>query len=170
MRIISLIFFMISALPPFWPIGDNPQVGAPYVIVNKLTNQLAFIDDGKIQQIYPVATGKSVELTPEGEFTVTVKAIDPYYRKKNIPGGAPNNPLGSRWIGFDARGTDGRTYGIHGNHQPSSIGSYITEGCIRMYEQDVQELYEHVPLGTKVLIVSSKKSFAELARAHGAIQ
>ena len=92
--------------------------GAPFLIVNKAVNQLAFINNSKIQEIFPVGTGKSKELTPEGLFTVKVKAINPYYRKKNIPGGDPRNPLGTRWIGFDAKNTDGRIYGIHGTNQP----------------------------------------------------
>ena len=60
-----------------------------------------------------------------------MKAKDPYYIAKNIPG-SPKNPLGSRWMGFNARGTDGSKYGIHGTNQPSSIGKYISQGCIRM--------------------------------------
>lgn len=67
-----------------------------------------------------------------------IKAKDPYYRKKNIEGGAKNNPLGRRWIGFDARGTDGRTYGIHGTSDETSIGKFITAGCVRLHNQDVE--------------------------------
>lgn len=163
---ISASFLFYS---PFWPIGDNPQVGDPYVIVNKKMNQLAYINDGKIHKTYRVATGKSKELTPEGEFTITVKAVNPYYRKKDIPGGAKENPLGTRWIGFDAKKTEGRTYGVHGNSNPDSIGHNITAGCIRMQEQDVQELYNKIPVGTKILIVSSEKSFQELGHIHEAL-
>ena len=76
--------------------------GAPFLIVNKAVNQLAFINHSEIQEIFSAGTGKSKELTPEGLFTVKVKAINPYYRKKNIPGGDPRNPLGTRWIGFNA--------------------------------------------------------------------
>ncbi|MGO4887018.1 L,D-transpeptidase [Anaerobacillus sp. MEB173] len=154
---------------PLWPLGENPLLGDPLIIVNKQTNKLAFINDGKIEKVVSVATGKEESLTPEGEFTITVKAIDPYYRKKNIEGGAKENPLGTRWMGFDAEGTDGRIFGIHGNNNPASIGHYLTNGCIRMYEEDVQELFEKVPLGTKVLVVKNGKSFEELAREQGAI-
>lgn len=54
----------------------------PFVIINKAVNQLALIDNGKIETVYPVATGVNTLLTPEGMFTVTVKAKNPYYRKK----------------------------------------------------------------------------------------
>ena len=100
------ILFLIS-FSPLWPLGPNPLPGDPFIIVNKKVNQVAYIVDGEVQDIYKAATGKTNDLTPEGMFTVTVKAINPYYRKKNIQGGSPKNPLGTRWIGFDAEGTEG---------------------------------------------------------------
>jgi lipoprotein-anchoring transpeptidase ErfK/SrfK len=166
----SCILSLLLLVSPIWPLGENPRIGDPYLIINKANNKLAYIDDGEIKHIYPVATGKSAGLTPQGEFNITVKAKNPYYRRKNIPGGDPRNPLGTRWIGFDALGTDGRIYGVHGTNNPSSIGKYITEGCVRMKKQDVEYLYEHIPLGTKVLIVKSPKSFEQLAREKGAIK
>jgi lipoprotein-anchoring transpeptidase ErfK/SrfK len=141
----------------------------PFIIINKTTNKLAFIRNGKIEAVYPVATGFNASLTPEGLFTVTVKAKNPYYRKKNIPGGAPNNPLGTRWIGFNARGTDGRVYGIHGTNNPASIGKYVSQGCVRMYNGDVEQLYEKGPIGTKVLIIRSNESFYTIAKRCGAL-
>lgn len=167
---LSYLISIMLLVSPIWPIGDNPRVGDPYMIVNKLTNQLAYIDDGVIKNVYPVATGKTRELTPEGEFNIIVKAKNPYYRKKNIKGGDPRNPLGTRWIGFDALGTDGRIYGVHGTNQPSSIGKYITNGCIRLKKENVESLYEKVPLGTKILITKSKKSFEQLGKEKGALK
>lgn len=167
MRILLAIILFAS---PIWPLGRNPLPGDPFIIVNKENNQLAYIDDGKVQHTFPVATGKTTTLTPEGLFNVTVKAKDPYYRKKNIPGGDPRNPLGSRWIGFDAKGTDGRIYGIHGTNQPSSIGKYISNGCIRMHNKHVEYLFDQVPVGTKVLVVKTNKSFYQLGKDHGAIK
>jgi lipoprotein-anchoring transpeptidase ErfK/SrfK len=162
-----LITFFIS---PLWPLGPNPLPGDPFVIVNKSNNEMAFIDENKVQTVVSVGTGKTQELTPEGLFTITVKAKEPYFRKENIVGGDPKNPLGARWIGFDAKGTDGRTYGIHGTNQPASIGKYVSQGCIRTQNEVVSSLYPFIPLGTKVLVISSKKSFEALARDNGAIQ
>lgn len=168
-RILSpiLLAFFIS---PLWPLGPNPLPGDPFVIVNKTTNEMALIDDNKVQTVVSVGTGKTKELTPEGLFTITVKAVDPYYRRKDIPGGDPENPLGSRWIGFDAEETDGRTYGIHGTNQPASIGKYVSQGCIRTQNEVIQSLYPLIPLGTKILVISSKKSFEILGKENGAIQ
>ena len=144
--------------------------GDPFIIVNKENNQLAYIDNGEIQGTFHVATGKTTSLTPEGLFSVTVKAKNPYYRRKNIPGGDPRNPLGSRWIGFDAKGTDGRIYGIHGTNQPSSIGKYISNGCIRMNNKNVEYLFDKVPIGAKVLVVKTKKNFNLLGKEYGALK
>jgi lipoprotein-anchoring transpeptidase ErfK/SrfK len=163
---VLLAFIVALTFSPLWGLG----VSHPFIIINKQTNELAFIDDGKIQTVYSVATGLTTELTPEGLFTVTVKAKNPYYRKKNIPGGAPNNPLGSRWIGFDAHGTDGRIYGIHGTNVPQSIGKYMTNGCVRLQNDHVEALFEKVPLGTNVLIVRSEQSFEEIDKQYGAIK
>ncbi|MFD2679611.1 L,D-transpeptidase [Bacillus seohaeanensis] len=166
MRLFLAILLVTS---PIWPLGRNPLPGDPFLIVNKTSNQLAFIVNGEIENTFQVGTGKTTELTPEGLFNVTVKAKNPYYRKKNIPGGDPRNPLGTRWIGFDAKGTDGRIYGIHGTNHPSSIGKYISNGCIRMLSSQVEILYEKVPIGTKVYVVKSNKSFQELGEEQGAL-
>ncbi|MED4017111.1 L,D-transpeptidase [Sutcliffiella cohnii] len=165
--IISLIFSLITS--PLWPLGPNPLPGDPYIIVNKQTNEIAFYVEEEIKVIYKVATGKSNELTPEGEFTITIKAVEPYYRKKDIPGGDPKNPLGTRWIGFDAEGTEGRTYGVHGTNNPSSIGHYVTQGCIRLANENVEKLFEQVPIGTKIWILKSDKSFKELGQEKGIV-
>ncbi len=167
MRLLLAIILFAS---PIWPLGRNPMPGDPFIIVNKENNQLAYIDNGEIQGTFPVATGKTTSLTPEGLFSVTVKAKNPYYRKKNIPGGDPRNPLGSRWIGFDAKGTDGRIYGIHGTNQPSSIGKYISNGCIRMNNKNVEYLFDKVPIGAKVLVVKTKKNFNLLGKEYGALK
>lgn len=165
----SLLLFLLLA-SPIWPIGENPTPGYPFLMVNKQTNQLAYVDDGAVQNVYPVATGKTNDLTPEGLHTITVKAKDPYYRKLDIPGGDPKNPLGSRWIGFDAKDTDGRIYGVHGTNNPASIGKYISNGCIRMNNKDVEYLFDRIPVGTKIAVVSSKKTFPQLAKEYGAIK
>ncbi|EKN69707.1 hypothetical protein BABA_09791 [Neobacillus bataviensis LMG 21833] len=162
-----LISFFIS---PLWPLGLNPMPGDPFVIINKTKNELAFINENKVQTVVSVGTGKTQELTPEGLFTITVKAKDPYFRRGNIPGGDPKNPLGARWIGFDALGTDGRTYGIHGTNQPASIGRYVSQGCIRSQNEVISSLFPLIPLGTKILVISSKKSFENLAHENGAIK
>jgi len=163
---VFLISFVVS---PLWPLGPNPLPGDPFLIINKRTNELAFIEGNHVQTVFSVATGKSEELTPEGLFTITVKAANPYYRKKDIPGGDSQNPLGTRWIGFDAAGSDGRIYGIHGTNNPYSIGNYVSEGCIRLQNEAIESIFNSIPIGTKVLIISSQKDFYQLGKEYQAI-
>ena len=165
----NIFLTVLLVFSPIWPLGENPLVGDPYIIINKSSNQLAFVIDGEIKNTYPVATGASDELTPEGEFNIIVKAVNPYYRKKNIVGGAKENPLGTRWMGFDANDTNGRIFGIHGNNNDVSIGKYVTAGCVRMYNEDIEQLFLEIPLGTKVFITKTDQSFEDIARQKGAI-
>ncbi|UOR13885.1 L,D-transpeptidase [Halobacillus amylolyticus] len=154
---IALILMMFSSfLPP--SITEEPVM-----LVNKSSHELAVYQSGKEIFHTKAATGKTKELTPEGHFSIRVKAKDPYYRKKDIPGGVPENPLGSRWIGFDANGTDGRIFGVHGTNQPESIGNAVSAGCIRLTNEKVEQLYELVEEGTEIIIVDeSSTSFEQM--------
>jgi lipoprotein-anchoring transpeptidase ErfK/SrfK len=64
-----------------------------------------------------------------------------------IPGGAPNNPMG-----VAALTLSGGDYAIHGTNRPSSIGGFVSYGCIRMYNQDIVDLYRRVSVGTPVVV------------------
>ncbi len=124
------------------------------ILINKSSNTLYFIKNGVIQNSYPVATGKTSLLTPNGRFKVVVKAINPSWggagRYAPIAGGAANNPLGKRWIGISYGG--GSKYGVHGNSSPNSIGTYASLGCVRMFNKDVEKLYPRVKINTPVWI------------------
>lgn len=122
------------------------------IVINKSTNKLQLYENNALIKTFPVATGRKPSLTPEGKFSIVNKLINPYYGKLKIPGGDPRNPLGFRWLGLSIGG--GGEYGIHGTNNPSSIGKYASSGCIRMYNQDVQWLFNRVPVGTTVEICS----------------
>jgi lipoprotein-anchoring transpeptidase ErfK/SrfK len=64
-----------------------------------------------------------------------------------IPGGAPNNPMG-----VAALTLNGGEYAIHGTNNPSSIGHFVSYGCIRMYNHDIMDLFARVHVGTQVLV------------------
>ncbi len=64
-----------------------------------------------------------------------------------VPGGSPHNPMG-----VAALTLAGGEYAIHGTNQPSSIGGYVSYGCIRMYNQDIRDLYGRVGVGTAVVV------------------
>ncbi|HHY22163.1 MAG TPA: L,D-transpeptidase family protein [Bacilli bacterium] len=163
------VFLLFSFLLIFISISFKVEANnqGQLIIINKSTNQLAFFDDGQLVKTYPVATGKTDKLTPEGTFKIVNKIKNRPYYTDNIPGGSPNNPLGDRWLGIDARGTNGTVYAIHGNNNPNSIGKYISAGCVRMYNDDIRSLYDKVKLNTKVIITKSDQSFETIARQHG---
>jgi lipoprotein-anchoring transpeptidase ErfK/SrfK len=122
--------------------------GTFYVRVDKSKNTLRlFLDDTPIKT-YSVATGKD-NSTPTGEFTIKDKLVDPTWYKAGavIEPGSPKNHLGTRWLGFDMPG-----YGIHGTTEPNLIGKQVSHGCVRMRNEDVEELYDTLPQGTKVAI------------------
>ncbi|MCL6558942.1 MAG: L,D-transpeptidase family protein [Firmicutes bacterium] len=135
------------------------------IVINKGTNQLAFYKDGFLLDVFPVATGRRPDLTPEGSWKVVLKTVYPAWRDPKggplIPGGVPANPLGPRWLGLDALNTGGWSYGIHGNNNPSSIGAYASSGCIRMYNEDICWVYDRVPVGTRVDIISTRDSLED---------
>ncbi|MEM6463534.1 MAG: L,D-transpeptidase [Pseudomonadota bacterium] len=75
-----------------------------------------------------------------------------YARYANgVPGG-PNNPLGARAL-YLYRGGRDTYYRIHGTTQPDTIGRSVSNGCIRMVNDHVIDLYERVPLGTRVVVI-----------------
>lgn len=102
---------------------------------------------------YSVAIGKYENQTPIGDFKIRSKEINPTWIKPVKDGeesvtieSGPENPLGYRWMEFFD------LYGIHGTNSPETIGKYVSNGCIRMQEKDVEEVYDLVPLGTPVHI------------------
>ncbi|KPB01427.1 ErfK/YbiS/YcfS/YnhG [Ahrensia marina] len=68
-----------------------------------------------------------------------------------VPGG-PGNPLGARAL-YLYRNNRDTLYRIHGTTDPSSIGRSVSNGCIRMVNEHVEDLYERVPVGTKVVVI-----------------
>lgn len=137
------------------------------IVINKKTNKLAFFEGGELVRTFPVATGRTNKLTPEGTFEIVNKIKNRPYYKEHIPGGDPSNPLGDRWMGLDVNGTAGTTYAIHGNNNSKSIGKYVSSGCIRMYNDDIHWLFPQLKLGTKAVITNSKLSMNEIAENHG---
>lgn len=92
---------------------------------------------------------KNPTWTPPAEM---IKRTPKYAKWKNgMPGGIPENPLGARALYlFDGSGDT--MYRIHGTNAPSSIGTAASSGCIRMLNQEVVELFNNTPVGTKVIV------------------
>ncbi|WML58313.1 L,D-transpeptidase family protein [Neobacillus sp. PS2-9] len=166
MKKLSVIFVLLFSIF-FFNLPHSEAASSQLLIINKKTNTLAFYDNGKLVKTFRVATGRSRDLTPEGKFRIVTKIKNRPYYKGGIPGGDPRNPLGDRWMGLEARGTYGTTYGIHGNNNESSIGKYVSSGCVRMHNEEVRWLYEQVQLYTTVIITYSSSSFDAIAKANG---
>ena len=103
---------------------------------------------------YDVAVGREGWNTPTGYFSVFQKQIDPYWEHPFtgvvVPPG-PDNPLGTRWIGFWSDGQN--SIGFHGTPDESVIGSAVSHGCVRMRNEDIIALYERVSMDTTVRVV-----------------
>jgi lipoprotein-anchoring transpeptidase ErfK/SrfK len=65
-----------------------------------------------------------------------------------IPGGSPRNPMGAAALTLSQG-----EYAIHGTNAPGSIGGFVSYGCIRMFNQDIMDLYERVSFGTSVVVL-----------------
>ena len=123
---------------------------APFnILVNKSQNILLLKDNEDIVKTYIVSTGKN-NCTPVGTFKIVNKLPNPTWFKAGavVPAESAQNVLGTRWMGFDLAG-----YGIHGTVEPKELGKQVTQGCVRLCNADVEELYSIVPVGTEVTII-----------------
>jgi hypothetical protein len=121
----------------------------PFTIhIDKSDNTLTLKTGGEIVKVYPVSTGKD-NSSPIGQFTIKDRFENPvwFHKGEVVPANDPKNLLGTRWLGFDLP-----KYGIHGTLYPDMIGQQVSSGCIRMRNEDVQELYEYIAVGTAVTI------------------
>ena len=131
------------------------------VVVRVDQNKLYLYNGFKIERTFPVATAKPPWVTPAGDWIVERKAENPTWYNPAptgwaaadplvVPGG-PNNPMGTRALYITAPGL----IRVHGTSpsERSSIGHYESHGCIRMLNEDVEQLYPLVPVGSHVLII-----------------
>jgi lipoprotein-anchoring transpeptidase ErfK/SrfK len=140
---------------------------APGTIVVDPENRFLYLTEGNgIATRYGVGVGKA-GLELKGTAYIARKAKWPFWRPtremiRRSPGkyaryakgmrGGPNNPLGARAL-YLYRGQQDTYYRIHGTNQPRSIGHALSNGCVRMLNDHVAELYERVPVGTFVVIL-----------------
>jgi lipoprotein-anchoring transpeptidase ErfK/SrfK len=117
-----------------------------HIVVDVSENILTLYSGEEFIISYPVATGTQDTPTPLGEFVIVNKLKEPEWR--GFPYGHPDNILGTRWLGINKPG-----YGIHGTTLPETIGTHATLGCVRMFNENVEELFDFVPVGTVVRII-----------------
>jgi lipoprotein-anchoring transpeptidase ErfK/SrfK len=136
----------------------DAEVQPGTIVIKTAERRLYFVlGDGRAIR-YPVAVGRPGKQW-QGWAQVNGKHVQPAWtppdevRHDNpklpdvIPGGAPNNPMGPRALTLS-----GGEYAIHGTNRPSSIGTFASYGCIRMYNQDIVDLFDRVNVGTEVVV------------------
>jgi hypothetical protein len=135
--------------------GERPGT----IVVKTAERRLYFVlGDGRAVR-YPVAVGRAGKQW-QGWARVNGKHVNPAWSPPAevradhprlptvIPGGSPNNPMGPRALTLSGGGE----YAIHGTNRPPSIGTFASYGCIRMYNQDILDLFGRVSVGTPVVV------------------
>lgn len=145
-------FFLIFAVSLFFI--NSAEAAERKIVINLPGRSLALYEGEKKIRLYPIAIGKPSTPTPIGYYKISSKDVNPTWTdpsdyKNTIPSG-PSNPLGYRWMQIYGN------YGIHGTNNPNSIGNYVSNGCIRMFEKNVEELFDLVNIGTPVEITYNR--------------
>jgi lipoprotein-anchoring transpeptidase ErfK/SrfK len=154
-------FFAVTAAPP---VQASPNMvgfsgyAAGTIVVKTNERRLYLVVDSQHALRYPVGVGKAGKqwagtshidgkyLQPAWSPPAEVKHDKPSLPDV-IPGGTPQNPMG-----VAAMTLAGTEYAIHGTNMPGSIGGFVSYGCIRMYNQDITDLFVRVGVGTTVVV------------------
>jgi len=154
-------------------VSFSPQYKPGQIIVSFADRRLYLITHQGQAISYPVAVPAN-EARWQGSTIVSEKRTNPVWtptadmRAKNprlpafVPGGHPLNPLGklAMYLGSSA-------YRIHGTDAPWTIGQAVSHGCIRMYNEDVADLYPRVPVGTHVTVTWQRFQGGAVASSDG---
>jgi lipoprotein-anchoring transpeptidase ErfK/SrfK len=139
-------------------VSISPKFAPGQVIVSFADRRLYLVQGRGTARAYPIAIPKA-EARWAGSTVVSQKRVNPPWtptptmRHKNgnlpsyVPGGHPMNPMGVRALYLGSS-----TYRIHGTDAPWTIGTAASSGCIRMFNEDVLDLYPRVPVGARVLV------------------
>ncbi|MEM9003151.1 MAG: L,D-transpeptidase [Cyanobacteria bacterium P01_F01_bin.86] len=123
------------------------------VVIRLETRKLELYEADKVVKSYDIAVGQDDWETPIGHFAVLDMQRDPLWQHP-ITGEAvesgPENPLGSRWIGFAF--DSGYHIGIHGTNQEELVGQAVSHGCVRMRDEEIQELFKALAIGTPITV------------------
>lgn len=161
-------------LPTQFVLPPDIREGVVLNIASKRLFYFPEVPEGQPQIVktYPIGIGRVGWETPLGSTTVVAKAVDPVWyvplsvRKEHaemgdplpsvVPAG-PDNPLGSRVLKLDIPG-----YLIHGTNQPYGVGMRVSHGCVRLYPENIEYLYELIAIGEKVQIINEPYLLGEL--------
>lgn len=146
-------------IPTTWLL---PEVLDDGIIINLAEMRLYYffaVANNKYVSTFPIGIGVQGFNTPSGMYRITAKIKDPVWRIPKefrdeypdfpdfVPPG-PDNPLGGHWLQLSVKG-----YGIHGTNRPLGIGRRVSHGCIRLYPEDIESLFNFIKPGTPVKII-----------------
>lgn len=146
-------------LPSAHVLPDAPRRG---LVLNLADQRMYFFGPDNAVITHPIGVGREGWTTPTGRTEIVRKAKNPSWyppqsiREKQpelpkvVPPG-PENPLGTRALYFDWP-----AYLMHGTNEPWGVGRRVSHGCVRLYNENVETLYEQVPIGTPVTIVDQE--------------
>jgi lipoprotein-anchoring transpeptidase ErfK/SrfK len=148
--IAALVAPQLSRAAEVVPFGGG--YGAGSIVVVTGARQLYYVIGNGQAIRYPVGVGRA-GMAWHGHAYVAQKLVRPAWARQpgvtpTIPGGSSRNPMGEAVLGLD-RGN----YAIHGTNDPASIGGFVSHGCIRMYNQDIVDLYRRAGIGTEVYVL-----------------
>jgi lipoprotein-anchoring transpeptidase ErfK/SrfK len=127
----------------------------PNVLVDLSAMWLLYRHGSEVVAAWEVGVGKAGNTTHTGEYTIGKKQPEPMWfpaGKAPVAFGDPVNPLGTRWLAWVTDNVESRSLGIHGTNDPTSIGKRVSQGCIRMRNEDVEALFEILPEGATVTV------------------
>jgi len=153
-------------LPTQFVLPDGPREGIVLNIASKRLFYFPQVAEGEPQTVmtYPIGIGRVGWQTPLGSSAVVSKARDPQWfvpasvRQEHAEAGdplpavvppGPDNPLGRHVLKLDIPG-----YLIHGTNQPYGVGMRVSHGCVRLYPENIEFLYDQVAVGEKVRIIN----------------
>lgn len=144
----NLIIQVNISLDEMAALNSYISENSPYHIYINLDERIMYVfRNGELYKTYPVSGGKKNTPSPTGEWIIV---------HKSKWGGS----FGGAWLGLNV---PWGKYGIHGTNKPWAVGQQnVSGGCIRMKNQDVRELYEYIPHGTKVTIVHDSQPFRNI--------
>ncbi len=108
----------------------------------------------EIAAAFEVGVGREGSETRPGVYTIGTKQENPMWSpvgREPVAFDDPQNPLGTRWLAWNLEGR-GTSLGFHGTNDPSSVGQRVSEGCIRMRNAEVEQLFEILPMGAEVRV------------------
>ncbi|MEB3268741.1 MAG: L,D-transpeptidase [Leptolyngbya sp.] len=132
----------------------SAMVNPTRIVIRLDRRELQLYEGDTLVKTFPVAIGQDEWETPVGHFAVFDLRRDPVWQHpitREAVGPGPDNPLGSRWVGF-ALAEGEYKVGIHGTYAEELVGQAVSHGCVRMRNADIQYLFDRLSIGTPITV------------------